>query len=336
MVQHFLFLLTLGLCLSSCKPKNILADYDIQDLPDGDIIFSTNKQYYFYDLKVTKDFYTFYDDQSDTVAWIVKKELPQKPIAHIKREFSQQGLQKPCVTKDVSESLYDANIITLIDDNLYHKQIQLDPENNTSSILRLPFNFLRNKFDSDFNLIRNKLCAIPIHKQNKSPFYIFTSDSGFFWIDPPLQIEKILPNDATAYTTTICSNEKQKSIVAAYRFTNQIAFYGIDGELRQTIQLGEKSILPVNKSGEGNIDIEKSIKCFTYICGTPQYVYCLYDGSSDFTSPSQIAVFQWNGKLVKVWQADRNFRAIAVDKDDKHLLAISTNTEGQDIIKYEF
>ena len=51
------------------------------------------------------------------------------------------------------------------------------------------------------------------------------------------------------------------------------------------------------------IDVRNTPKCFTYICGTPQYVYCLYDGSSDFTAPSKIVIFQWNGKHIATCNA---------------------------------
>ena len=94
-------------------------------------------------------------------------------------------------------------------------------------------------------------------------------------------------------------------------------------------------IIPIIPPKRNEIDIRNTTKCFTYIYGTPQYVYCLYDGSSDFTAKSQIVVFQWNGKYIATWEADRYLQAIAVDKNDKYILAISSNkNDGQDIVKY--
>jgi len=84
------------------------------------------------------------------------------------------------------------------------------------------------------------------------------------------------------------------------------------------------------------VDVLQSEKCFTAIAGSPQYVYCVYNGSNDFNTLSKIFVFKWNGKHVATWQVDRNCRTIAVDKNDKYLIAISSRSDGgQDILKYD-
>ena len=72
------------------------------------------------------------------------------------------------------------------------------------------------------------------------------------------------------------------------------------------------------------------------MCGTPRYVYCLYSGSKNFSGKSKIVIFQWDGKHVRTWESDRSIRSIAVDEDDKYILAIvSKENGGQDVIRYE-
>lgn len=85
-----------------------------------------------------------------------------------------------------------------------------------------------------------------------------------------------------------------------------------------------------------HLDAEQSKKCFIDICSSDQYVFCLFDGSTDFTGNSVIYVFDWNGKHKATLQADRNLRKIATEKSGKYLLALSPNDQGgRDVVKYD-
>lgn len=332
----------LGGCLFfSCrKNDNIVSDQIIDNsakyLSAGKVLLSKNKHIYFYDLKIFDNSCMFFDNQTDTAIWIFEKESFSTPVVTIKRSFDQDGVRKPYATKEVGESIHNADKILMIDDNIYCKQLKWDTLNKIVTISRLPFNQSNRIYSTDFNLTtKNVLYAIPIHRRNKNPFYFFKPDSGYHWVNPAKKMQMVLPDDVFSYTSTICLNEKQNSIVAAYRFTNYISFYDLDGKLRHTIQFGKESIIPTLGSEKEGINIEKATKCFIHIYGTPQYVYCLYDGSNDFTNSSKILVFKWDGKHIATWQADRNLRAIAIDQENKYILAIASNKNGQDIIRYD-
>lgn len=339
MKLHQLVIIYILSLFSSCQENDIsfyrTIDNNAQTSLKGSILFSKSKESYLYDLKITEHFCVFLDDRSDTVIWIFNNKTFREPFTTVRRTFNKNGLWNPSITKEVSISSNKTDGILLVDNNLYFKKLELDTTYNSTSISTLYSNKQNTNYSTDFNHTTNNIYAIPIHRRNKSPFYFFNPDSGFYWVDHASQIETILPKDVLSFTTTICLNEEHNSVVSAYRFTNCISFYNLEGTFCKVIQFGKDPIIPLMSIGTNKTDIVNTTKCFIHIYGTPKYVYCLYDGSSHFTNHSKIAVFKWDGKHVVTWQVDRNLRAIAVDDEDKYILAISSNENGQDIIKYD-
>ena len=337
-MKNILLLYSFLFIVCSCADKKIIKDYSITTkskmLPDVEILFSKNDNYYLYDLKITDNFYLFLDERSDTVLRIYKQNNILHTHNSLCRNSEKDQLWMPLFTKEVHPEFKNTDYAFLVDNNMYYKNISLSTNNNKVEINVLKLLKQKNMFSRDFNITTKETYAIPVSRSTKSPFYLFNPDSGYYWVDPSPSIEKVMPKDVLSYTNTICLNESQNTIVSAYRFTNYVSFYGLDGTLKTTVKFGETPIIPIVNPDRDEIDIRNTPKCFTYICGTPQYVYCLYDGSSDFTAPSKIVIFQWNRKHIATCQADRNLQAIAVDKNDKYILAIASNYNGQDIIKY--
>lgn len=335
---------TLRFCLflfivCSCQNGTIIKDYTISTksdmLSDGIILFSKNENCYLYDLKITDNFYLFLDEKSDTILRVYKQDNISQTYSNISRNSEKYIFLKPLFTKEIHMEPEDMDMTFVVDNNLYYKNIDLHTQNENIEINILKSLKLGNTFSRDFNITTKETYAIPLNRNTKNPFYFFNPDSDYYWVDPSPSIEKVVPKDVLSYTNTICLNESQNTIVSAYRFTNYVSFYGLDGTLNMTVKFGETPVIPIVNPDRNEIDVRNTPKCFTYICGTPQYVYCLYNGSSDFTAPSKIAIFQWNGKHIATWQANRNLQAIAVDKNDKYILAIASNKDGQDIIKYD-
>lgn len=338
-MKNILLFCSFLLTVCSCQNGNIIKDYSITTkskmLPDGEILFSKNDNCYLYDLKITDNFYLFLDERSDTVLRVYKQDNILQTYNSLCRSSEKDNLWKPLFTKEVHPEPENTDNVFLVDNNLYYKNIVLHTDDNKIETNILKLLKQRNMFSRDFNITTKEMYATPLARSTKSPFYFFNPDSGYYWVDPSHSIEEIMPKDILSYTNTICLNEHQNTIVSAYRFTNYISFYGLEGTLKTTVKFGDVPIIPIIPPKRNEIDIRNTTKCFTYIYGTPQYVYCLYDGSSDFTAKSQIVVFQWNGKYIATWEADRNLQAIAVDKNDKYILAISSNkNDGQDIVKY--
>lgn len=335
-MKNILLFSSFLILICSCQNGITTKDYSIStksnSLSDGKILFSKDDNIYFYDLKITDNYFLFLDERSDTILRVYKQENVLHTHNCLCRNSEKDQLWMPLFTKEThSES---GDVTFLVDNSLYYKNITLYDRKSDIEISTLKLLKQRNMFSRDFNIITNEIYATPLSRNSKSPFYFFNPDSGYYWVDPSPSIEEAMPKDILSYTNTICLNENRNTIVSAYRFTNYLSFYGLDGVLKTTVQFGDRPIIPIITPDQDKLDIRNTPKYFTYICGTPQYVYCLYDGSSDFTASSKIVVFQWNGKHVTTWQTNRSLRAIAVDKEDKYILAIAPNTNGQDIIKY--
>ena len=102
-----------------------------------------------------------------------------------------------------------------------------------------------------------------------------------------------------------------------------------------SVSFADYYTIPVPDISNKYLDAEQSKKCFIDICSSEQYVFCLFDGSTNFTGNSVIYVFDWEGKQQAVLQADRNLRKIATEKSGEYLLALSPNGQGgRDVIKY--
>lgn len=337
--MKYILLFPLLFMAFSCHKGTKIKNYNISTKVDkqlaGEILLSKDDHCYFYDLKITDNFYLFLDQKSDTILRVYKQDNLFTLHNSSCRSSGKDKLWKPLFTKEIQTNSNDKDITFLVDENQYYKDITLNNQNsdikiNTSKLLNL-----RNVSGRDFNITTKEVYAIPVNRDSKSPFFFFNPDSGFYWVDPSPSVEKVMPKDVLSYINTICLNKSQNAVVSACRFTNFVSFYELNGTLKTTVKFGNTPIVPVISPNQIGIDIKNTTKCFTYICGTPQYVYCLYDGSSDFTTPSKIVVFQWNGKHIATWQTDRILQTIAVDKEDKFVLAIASNDNGQDIIKYD-
>ena len=62
----------------------------------------------------------------------------------------------------------------------------------------------------------------------------------------------------------------------------ELIFYDLKGTYQRSFTYGKEPIVPLLKKNDTQVDVLGTTKCFIDICGTDQYVYCLYDGSVDF------------------------------------------------------
>lgn len=295
----------------------------------GEIILSKNRSSYFYDMKINESYYIFLDDKSDTVMHVYNKNDLSTPFLCIHNRSNEINLINPFFTKEVYSN-ESKDTITIIDNHTYIKKIYISNSNLHlhSSIF---VNNLTRSFD--YNLTSKELYAAPFFREKCYPFYYFNQKEKYYWVDPSDLVKKILPNIPSAYIANICVNEENNTVVISYRFSNIISFYDLKGNLKNTIQIGENPVMPYIENNQ--IEMKKSIKCFISIAGTRQYVYCLYNGASDFSINSTVYVLNWDGKHITTWETDRNLRAISISKNNDTMLGISSHEErGQDIISY--
>lgn len=319
-------------CNQTGGGKDYTLSMKVKELPTAAVLFTQGKDSYFYDLKITDSYFLFADDKSDTVIRIYNKDQFAAPVQYACRKFGEKGLWAPILRKEVKAGP-DGDMVSAVDNDQYERQLQLGSDNIAVQTTVLPKSVIHSM---DYNRIGKELYGSPLIRGKRCPYYYFNPEKEYHWVDAAPDVNAALSSFAAeVYATALCVNEEVGSVVAAYRFTNHLTFYGLDGTLRSTVQVGSKVIKPHTMQVRNGLDIEKSTKCFTYICGTPTHVYCVYDGSQDFSNHSKILVFEWNGKHVATWQADHNVRAIAVDPEERYLLAISARDDGgQDILRY--
>lgn len=318
-------------CNRNGNIENYTLDQNSKKQPKGSILFTKDKNSYFYNLGITDSFFVFMDNNSDTVMRVYQKENLGKHLLFSCRKFEKKGLWAPILTKEVY-SWSTGDTIRSVDNDLYLRTFVF----RSTGIECYTSNFPQSTYHStDYNLTSTEIYASPLYRTKTYPFYFYNPDAGYYWVDPSPWISNELPDNAMLYTNNLCVNESQDAVVSAFRFVNYISFYNLQGTLKTTIQSGEKMKAPPIILNENELNVDKATKYFIDIYGTPLHVYCLYDGTPNFSDKSKVFVFNWKGKHINTIQLDRPVRKFAVDKNDKYIIAIATNdTEGQDIIQY--
>jgi hypothetical protein len=103
-------------------------------------------------------------------------------------------------------------------------------------------------------------------------------------------------------------------------YVNYIVFFNLKGEFKKTVTIGNKLNFPVfNSSNNPKL-------YFTNTCGTAEYIYCLYKGTTanKALTDSKIFVFNWLGEHITTIKTNGNiWNSITVDKNNKYILGLS-------------
>lgn len=184
----------------------------------------------------------------------------------------------------------------------------------------------------NYNIAKDELYGIAGTGNKNNAFYFFRPDSGYYWVAMYGAKNNKYKKNNYAYSANLIVNEKAKAIACAYRFFNKVQFFDLRGEINRDILYGKAPVAPADKEIRPS-NFTENLKCFIDICASDHYVYCLYDGSYDYTQQSKILVFDWKGNHIKTLQTDRNIKKIAIDKKDSRIMAIAANEEGgRDIV----
>jgi hypothetical protein len=136
------------------------------------------------------------------------------------------------------------------------------------------------------------------------------------------------------YGYRLAVNKYNETICGALPFLNCIVFFDFELNPKKTIIVGDKLYFP-KPDYQHTFYQEKYY--FLDVCGTTDYVYCLYKGATaQKTIPEmKIFVFNWEGELVTIIQTNSNIYRISADKNNKYLLAIlpHNNWTTTDIVK---
>lgn len=287
------------------------------------IVFQLDSTNYIYDIAILNHQLFLLDNKNDSVLRIYSENNPL-PIQSIQRGQSEEKLFNPGFTKEVTKN---KQVISILDNNLYLKRI--DPEKLSIYSCQI-IKQLENSLD--YNITSKEIYASPIIHHGNYAYYYYNELEDYYWVEPSKLLQNYLPAEPAAYSNNLCVNEEENCVAVAYRFTNTISFHDLDESVKRDFTTKER-IFPILSNNR--INIESSTKCFTAIYGTEKYLYCLYDGSSDFTASSTLYQFKWSGKLSGIFQLDRNIRTFAIDPDNLSVMAVSRNKQGgQDLLQY--
>ncbi len=329
-MKRIVYLALSSCLLFSCNnlPKyNTIAPED-KPLDAGVILFSQDSNSYFYDIRITDDYLLLLDESNDTVFRAYDADNVLR-FSALKGALAGQFV-KPQFTKSVIKQ--GGNVSRIVDNDLYSSVVTLNSGDPTIESTLITNDLLSSK---NYNITDNEIYAIPLSGKKGYQFYIYNNQDGYYWVDTDSVLKSEIIDSPVALLSNLCVNEDANRIVSAMRFVNLILFYDLEGSLTQVTSFGKSKILPLQK-GENQVDVINSTKCFIDIYGTPKYVYCLYNGASDFSKASTIVVFKWDGTHISTLKSDRFLRNIAVDKDDNYVVALASRSDGgTDVVKYK-
>ena len=346
-MKQSLFLLSILFLVVSCsgdRSKGSVKNHQIKTTITGElsreIVFQGNNRHNYYDIAITDDYYAFMDYYSDTLLQVRNKEdfsLHQIEL----REKDTFVISSPHFTKyDFTCNKMKNGISVWDNDSHSLKRINLDATqaaplvtvNSTSS-----FEFTPGDGCTNCCITPDKTYAVMFNPDRSQVFYSADKTGGLYKVPPYPVIKVPMIDDVRrrAFASDLVVNEEKGVIVAALRFIDSVNFYDLNGNMTDAISFADYYSIPVADITNKYMDAEHSKKCFIDICCSDQYVFCLFDGSTDFTGNSVIYVFDWDGKHKATLQADHNLRKIATEKSGKYLLALSPNEQGgRDVVRY--
>ncbi|GHU57314.1 hypothetical protein FACS189411_10600 [Bacteroidia bacterium] len=296
-------------------------------------VIATHKDTY-YDIQITDSFVAFLDYKSDTVVQIYKKDDFSKLHQFVLREGANGKFVSPKFTK--SDQLDKHTNSLLLVDNNYLKTLQLNPNQEGESV-SIQTAKLSSKLTNSiqYNFITDNILAVSTMDNVNNLFYYFGSGE-YYWVKPEPALLPNYKNIPNVFASNLCVNESVNSIACALRFVNIIQFYSLDAEKTVSIQIGKDILPPILGERRSGVDIVNTPKYCIDMVGTSRYVYCLYDGSTDYSVGSTIFIFDWTGKHISTLKTKNNLRKIVVDKEDTHLIALAGNeTAGLDVLMVE-
>lgn len=286
------------------------------------------------EVELTDSYLVLLDRKHDTIIQVYKKNDLSRLHAFALKGYGAHYFSNPEFMKSNTRETAGKDGFWIVDNQLTFNKVQVSADS-----LRFDRKYISIPGlmpSTHYNITAKETYAVPIvEKDVYGPFCYANPDDGIYWVDPPKEEKAYRLCKPVAYLPSLCVNERQNRVVAALRFFNRVDFYDLAGAPQKSVAYGGKPVAPSLTADGKGVDVLGSTKCFIDIFGTDRYVYCLYDGTVDFSAASTLLVFTWNGKLEKTLRLDRSVRRMAVDASDRFLVALSQGENGVcDVIKY--
>lgn len=291
--------------------------------------------FHYTDIYVTDQYYAFTCHKSDTLIQVFAKNDPANCIGILVKDEKRRHAYPIDFVKSNTRNDADNDDIWVVENKRDLKQLRL--LNNSLSAVKTIFLGVATEESTSYNFTKEEVYGVPTSGSLDKAFYFFQPDSGYYWVEmygATNKVKKHYHKNPYAALSTLVVNENKNAIVCGFLFFNQIQFFDLRGDIVRSVTIGEGTVMPANNN-VGSLDYPKSTKCVLDVCGTDNYVYCLYDGTKEFEKTSLILVFKWDGTHVKTYQTDQMLKKIAFDQSKNKLVALVSNENGgRDVVLY--
>ena len=326
------FVVILLVCFVSCKDQPL--SYLVQGEEEaivGEVWKKADGVSLYTDLKITDSYYVFLDYRSDSILQVYTKDDPLKPVVYGIKDEKEKRFSSVEFTKSNTRYTSGNEDVWIVDDKKMLTQIRCRKDSlEVVQDIPLPENLGRS---IEYNIGKEEIYGILSSGKKGNAYYLFRPDSGYYWVSA-YKGPKIYRKNDFAFSANLIVNEKANSTVCAYRFFNKVQFFDLKDNIVRDVMYGDERIEPKDIV-VSTFNFTENRKCFIDICGTDQYVYCVYDGSYDYSQLSKIMIFKWDGTHIKTLQTDRKIKKIAIEKSDSYLMAIAADEHGgRDVVRY--
>ncbi|GHT36952.1 hypothetical protein AGMMS49574_29340 [Bacteroidia bacterium] len=287
----------------------------------------------YYDICITDSFVIFLDNKSDTTLQIYKNNDFSKLYQiynsgnNINLKFSHPQFSKSAILD------LNTNSLLMVNNNSIYKILIASNENYNNISIVKDKSLMTLVSSTNYNITSKNIFGVPLLYNENKLFYSY-NNGNYTWTKPDSVLPNYFSNISNVYLSNLCLNERANIIVSSLRFVNCITFTNMDIKKKISIIIGE-NIIPPKLDNRGNVDILNTNKYFIDMYATSRYVYCLYDGTNDYSSCSTILIFDWKGKHIKNIKTNSYIKKIAVDRTDSYIIALVKNkSNSQDIVKY--
>lgn len=300
----------------------------------GEVLLDKDKVHNFYDISITDDYYAFLSYYSDTLIFSFNKKDLSSYLFSL-RDVKRPTYEFPSFVKYNCNNKGRKNVIDVLDNDILQikhccLEDALSSPLMTITTSALPAGYIPS---NSCSITKDEYYLVAYFPTKSGNFYSLNETTSYYQVKPYPVIPGFRSQDTNKalYTSSICVNEDKGVIVAGLRFINGINFYDLNCDPTKAFIFGDHHLFPTIGIND-NTPIQGNVKHFIDVASTDKFVYCLYDGTVDYSAPSTIVIFNWDGKHIRNLQTDIPLCKIAVENNDKTLIGIAINKNGERVV----
>ena len=292
----------------------------------------------FYDLCVTDSFCAFLDARNDTLLKIFTATVPPAFVGLGMKGEGPDDFLFPFFEKSIGRG--GKGKLSFIELNSWNKKAvaihsAASPGPVAVSVVeaqQLP----EMPVVRDYNETDSCVYGIDVDMQHGLFFIYDKHTAQVKTVDYHRDIKSGYPEGHLSYLYESCLmvNQDTKAACTGLLNLNSLCFYDLKGNLMKEIVIGKELKYP--DYDPEFLDFPNAPKYFISLCGTPNYLYALYNGFPGTSGKSKIMVFTWQGAPVAIYHTDVKLEKIAADPSGRYVLGLNITEEGgSDVLKFD-